>query len=57
MDDKKEADIINDSIRTAFLKITHTNQTEAPEQQTGQSEPNVEVQLNNNEDETESNRK
>ena len=33
VDDKKEANIINDSIRTAFLKITHSNNTEAVEEQ------------------------
>ena len=53
VDDKKEANIINDSIRTAFLKITHSNNTEAVEEQEKEEQeeqkgpveikPNVEV--------------
>ena len=38
VDDKKEANIINDSIRTAFLKITHSNNPEAAEEQEKEKE-------------------
>ena len=44
MDDKKEAEIINNSIKSAFLRITHTNETKAEKADSG-PEQNVEVEM------------
>ena len=43
VDDKKEAEIINDSIKSAFLRITHSNQTKAPEGEAGTGKQNAET--------------
>ena len=44
MDDKKEAEIINNSIKSAFLRITHSNQTYRTEK-IERGKQNVEVEI------------
>ena len=46
VDDKKEAEIINNSIKSAFLRLTHSNQTKVSEKEADTTgEQNAEVEM------------